>query len=247
MPPTAPAKPPSPTTEPTAWRGNVSDASVKRFADHPWCAAAAMLTNATEPHAARGRRECDRHDGQRAREHGDLAPRVDVPPSLDQRGRQPAAADAADVGNQIDREERRTDRLEIDAVVAVQEVRNPEQVQPPHGIGHELADRERPRLAVLQQHPPRHVHRRIGRIAADVRELGGADARVAVGPPAQRPPRQEPQETERPVMRNVQYQPQRSVSHGTMNAAARTPTFVPELKRPVASARSRLGTIPPRP
>src|SRR5262249_8040208 len=29
----------------TADRGNMSDAVVKRFADHPWCAAAARLTN----------------------------------------------------------------------------------------------------------------------------------------------------------------------------------------------------------
>src|SRR5688500_1918199 len=47
MPPTAPAIPPRPTTDPTACRGNMSDAVVKRFADHPWCAAAAILTSAT--------------------------------------------------------------------------------------------------------------------------------------------------------------------------------------------------------
>jgi hypothetical protein len=32
--------PPKPTTVPIACRGNVSDAIVKMFADHPWCAAA---------------------------------------------------------------------------------------------------------------------------------------------------------------------------------------------------------------
>src|SRR5688500_3678683 len=47
IPPIAPAMPPNPTTDPTAWRGNVSDASVQRFADHPWCAAAASPTSAT--------------------------------------------------------------------------------------------------------------------------------------------------------------------------------------------------------
>ena len=41
MPPTAPAMPPKPTTEPTARRGNMSDENVKMFADQPWCAAAA--------------------------------------------------------------------------------------------------------------------------------------------------------------------------------------------------------------
>ena len=38
MPPMAPAMPPKPTTEPTARFGNMSEASVKMLADHPWCA-----------------------------------------------------------------------------------------------------------------------------------------------------------------------------------------------------------------
>src|SRR5258708_3781171 len=50
MPPTAPAAPPSPTTDPTAWRGDMSEAVVKRFADQPLWAAAARLTMATAPH-----------------------------------------------------------------------------------------------------------------------------------------------------------------------------------------------------
>src|ERR1041384_3839362 len=50
MPPIAPAMPPMPTTEPTARLGNRSDESVKRFADQPWCAAAARLTMPTATH-----------------------------------------------------------------------------------------------------------------------------------------------------------------------------------------------------
>src|SRR3954469_13109682 len=50
MPPIAPAIPPRPTTDPTACRGNMSDASVKQFADHPWCAAVARLISATADH-----------------------------------------------------------------------------------------------------------------------------------------------------------------------------------------------------
>src|SRR5205809_3439565 len=53
MPPTAPAVPPMPTTDPTAWRGNMSDVSVNTLADHPWCAAAARLISATAPHMLR--------------------------------------------------------------------------------------------------------------------------------------------------------------------------------------------------
>src|SRR6267143_1486348 len=43
----APAMPPMPTTEPTARRGNMSEAMVKIFADHPRCAAAASPTKPT--------------------------------------------------------------------------------------------------------------------------------------------------------------------------------------------------------
>src|SRR5208337_1980836 len=39
MPPTAPPVPPRPVTEPTSRLGNISEARVKIFADHPWCAA----------------------------------------------------------------------------------------------------------------------------------------------------------------------------------------------------------------
>src|SRR5678815_3450208 len=47
MPPTAPAMPPMPTTDPTARRGNISDVVVKRLHDQPWCAAAARPINET--------------------------------------------------------------------------------------------------------------------------------------------------------------------------------------------------------
>src|SRR5215831_11622987 len=50
MPPTAPPNPPMPITEATARCGNVSDARVKRFADHPWCPATARLINPTATH-----------------------------------------------------------------------------------------------------------------------------------------------------------------------------------------------------
>src|SRR5262245_29992241 len=55
MPPTAPAAPPSPTTDPTALRGNVSDVSVNRLHDQPWCAAAARPTSATATHTLEAR------------------------------------------------------------------------------------------------------------------------------------------------------------------------------------------------
>src|SRR5688572_20624165 len=50
IPPTAPAIPPKPVTDPTARRGKVSDTRVYRLADHPWWAAAARLKMATVTH-----------------------------------------------------------------------------------------------------------------------------------------------------------------------------------------------------
>ena len=44
-----------------------------------------------------------------------------------------------------------------------------------------------------------------------------------------------------PVTMNAQFQPYWSVIHGTIATDTSTPTLVPELKIPVASARSRFG------
>ena len=46
-PPSEPAKPPIPTTEETACLGNISDTVVNMFADHAWCADAAILIKNT--------------------------------------------------------------------------------------------------------------------------------------------------------------------------------------------------------
>src|SRR3954463_3703579 len=44
-----------------------------------------------------------------------------------------------------------------------------------------------------------------------------------------------------PVSTNAQRQPSVSAIHGTVSGAMTAPMFVPELKMPVANARSRLG------
>src|SRR5881227_1391239 len=50
QPPTAPAKPPIPTTEATSFLGKMSDASVNKFADHPWWADVATEISASATH-----------------------------------------------------------------------------------------------------------------------------------------------------------------------------------------------------
>src|SRR3954463_6171777 len=67
----APAVPPIPTTLPTAARGNISDAVVNRFADQPWCAAVARLTNPTTTHMLV--MEGARTTGTTARAHTSMA------------------------------------------------------------------------------------------------------------------------------------------------------------------------------
>src|SRR5215472_8038012 len=48
--PSEPNIPPNPTTEPTARRGNVSEVRVNKFADQPWCPAAASPIKMTAAH-----------------------------------------------------------------------------------------------------------------------------------------------------------------------------------------------------
>ena len=94
-----------PITEAIALFGTVSVTTAYRFADQPWCAAAATPRIADrEPQAARDAGEGDRRDEDRAdASKVSLRASGDVDAAPDQRRRQPPAADAADVGKDIDR------------------------------------------------------------------------------------------------------------------------------------------------
>ena len=116
---------------------------------------------------------------------------------------------------EVNRDERRADRRQVDAVVAIQEVRNPEQVQPPDRIGQELAERERPRLPMLQQ---RASTARGPAGPAD--RCGCAPARPATragAPPATQYESHHTTSQKKPsapVAMNAQYQPQVMVMNG---------------------------------
>src|SRR5437763_1317889 len=71
-PPTAPAMPPKPTTDPTTCRGNMSDAVIKMFADQQYAC----------PQVRGPGSEDDRHNGQRANQHGGLACPIAGPAAL---------------------------------------------------------------------------------------------------------------------------------------------------------------------
>ena len=63
-------------------------------------------------------------------------------------------------------------------MIPVQEIRDPEQIDPPDRIGDELARGKRQRLAVHHDGAPRHGSPgRLG-VALDVRQLAGGDARM---------------------------------------------------------------------
>ena len=126
-----------------------------------------MSATASQRFVAR-RGEHDRHHRQRADQHRALACAIDAPAALDEAAREPAAADAADIGQQVDGDERRPEPGEREPVFAVQELRQPEQEEPPDRIGHELRDNESPGLPMAQQLQPRHARGRLFRVAADV-------------------------------------------------------------------------------
>ena len=92
-------------------------------------------------------RKDDRHDCQRANQHRHLPTRIDGPTALDQRRREPAAANAADVCHQINDDERWSEVFQIETVAFVQKVGQPEEVDPPDRIRHELRDARRPTFA----------------------------------------------------------------------------------------------------
>ena len=81
-------------------------------------------------------------------------------------------------------------------MVAVEEIGNPEQVQPPDRIRKELPNHEGPSLPMRQQRPPRDVHRRIGRITVDVRQFRSAQPWVFMRTSIERQPERQPQESQ---------------------------------------------------
>src|SRR5262245_43925268 len=135
------------------------------------------------PLAHAGGGEHDRDDAQRAQEHRKFSSTVGGPARMDEVRRDPSTADAPDVGDQINGDEWRPELRDSDADVEffVEEIGHPEEVEPPDGIGHELANGERPGLAMREQLGPGNFHDWIGRVAANVCQLGGAEMGMVFG------------------------------------------------------------------
>ena len=77
----------------------------------------------------------------------------------------------------------------------VQELRHPEEVEPPDGVRHELREGEGPGLPVREQPSPRDAAQGLLRVAQDQRQLLAGDARVALRLPVGRQPDGQPART----------------------------------------------------
>src|SRR5215475_9594117 len=98
--------------------------------------------------------------------------------SSDEGRRDPSSRDAAHVGEQIDQNYRDSHLQKHEAMLALQEIGYPEQVEPPNGIGDELAKDESPCLTVPQQFDPRDGEVSFVVVTANIRQLLGRAARM---------------------------------------------------------------------
>src|SRR5258707_2289677 len=82
-------------------------------------------------------------------------------------------------------------------MLALEKIGNPEEVEPPDGIGEKFADDEGVGLTVREERGPFDFADRFGRIGADVVELGCGYARMFVRFAVEEEPEDEPDESER--------------------------------------------------
>src|SRR6267154_1481928 len=82
-------------------------------------------------------------------------------------------------------------------MLALEEIGNPEEVEPPDGIGEKFADDEGVGLAVREERGPFDFADGFGWIAPDVVELGCGYARMFVGFAVEEEPEDEPDKSER--------------------------------------------------
>src|SRR5258708_30432757 len=142
-------------------------------------------------------RENDGSGAEGANEHGEFTCGIDARATTNQARREPAAGDAADVRDQIDDRDGRTDFREHQIMLALQKVGHPEEIEPPDGIGEKFADDERIGLAVREQSGPLDFPDGFGRIRADVIELGSGYSRMLVRFAIQQKQEYEPDKSER--------------------------------------------------
>src|SRR4051812_24082298 len=92
------------------------------------------------------RRKHHRKNADRAKQHRGLSRPIDAPAFFDQVRRQPAAADAADICDHVDRDQGKREAFDAEAKLIEQELAGPKQIKPPGGISN-FSHAESPGLA----------------------------------------------------------------------------------------------------
>src|ERR1700744_4550340 len=90
-----------------------------------------------------------------ADEHGSEARSDGGEAEFAERHGQPSAADAADGRSSVDDDEREAHVLQVEAVLFAEEIRQPEEEEPPDGIGETFTNGKGPCLAIGEQTHPR--------------------------------------------------------------------------------------------
>src|SRR5262249_42154170 len=121
---------------------------------------------------------------------------VDGEAAMNQSRRDPAAADAAEIGDEIDGKDRKANFAEAESVFAMHVVGNPEKEEPPDRIGHEFSGGDGPRLAITEQREPRNFSGRWNGVGVNEGEFLRCAARMLFGFAENEQPEDEPKEAD---------------------------------------------------
>src|SRR5579859_337767 len=119
--------------------------------------------------------EHDGHDAESADQHGRAARGTDAEAELESEDWEPAAEDASNSGADVDEHDGQGQSVELEAELRGEVFRQPEEQEPPDGVGHTFADEESPALAIGKQPAPRYLDGGVCRVAADVGHFEGAE------------------------------------------------------------------------
>ena len=120
------------------------------------------------PHAE----AADEEDRQRAEgedEHRDLTDLDDVVAALGEALDEPAGEDAEDGDDTVEDDERQGRGLEVEVLLALEVVRQPDQVEPPDRVGEELGHHVGPGLTLAEQAEPGHLAIRSDLLVVELR------------------------------------------------------------------------------
>ena len=129
-----------------------------------------------------------------AEEHRSQPGARGVHPHAAEGSRQPAAADASRGRGAIDNDQRQSKMPQVEMKGLVEEIRQPEEEEPPDRISEKFGQRKGPGLAIVQQFGPgRRAAHLLCRILIDVAQLGVGQGGVIGGLAIFAEPQQNPE------------------------------------------------------